>query len=286
MADADVAKALELVKQLRLYPLKADASPSQRFVDMAGTLIDGVVAFDASFFESLARMVDEENVLTRDLMAMGMLRTLGIEKGKPFQPDAATQAILSEAAQEAHQGFMVRLRGGEPWWPGSQWKLSEDKGARTGFTFQDQSALFTDERALIYFMAFALPKKLGGATFYLAGANDSEGGALSGGETYTLRVLPNPPAKQYWAVTVYDLDTCCLIRGLSRPGLDSYNRDMLRNSDGSVDIHFSPKAPDGREANWVPTAPGKPWFSLFRFYGPDKPLFEKTWVLPDIDKVR
>jgi hypothetical protein len=58
---------------------------------------------------------------------------------------------------------------------------------------------------------------------------------------------------------------------------------MRRNADGSVDVYFGPKAPAGLESNWVPTAPGKPWFTLFRFYGPDKALFEKTWKLNDIE---
>jgi hypothetical protein len=60
---------------------------------------------------------------------------------------------------------------------------------------------------------------------------------------------------------------------------------MHRNVDGSADIYFGPKAPAGQETNWIPTAPGKPWFTFFRFYAPDKPLFDKTWVLPDIEEV-
>jgi hypothetical protein len=93
------------------------------------------------------------------------------------------------------------------------------------------------------------------------------------------------PAKQYWAATVYDLDTCCFIRDMPRPGVDSYNAEMECNEDGSVDLYFGPTTPAGKEANWVPTAPGRPWISLFRFYGPEKPLFEKTWRLPDYELV-
>ena len=32
-------------------------------------------------------MLDEEPVQSRDLVAMGQLRSLGIEKGKAFKPD-------------------------------------------------------------------------------------------------------------------------------------------------------------------------------------------------------
>ena len=50
---------------------------------------------------------------------------------------------------------------------------------------------------------------------------------------------------------------------------------MKLNDDGSVDIYFAPKAPKGMESNWIPT--GEDFFLLFRLYGPDKPLFDKTW---------
>jgi hypothetical protein len=58
-----------------------------------------------------------------------------------------------------------------------------------------------------------------------------------------------------------------------------------RNADGSVDIFFGPKAPAGKESNWIPTRPGGGWEIIFRFYGPQKPLFEKTWRLPDIERI-
>jgi hypothetical protein len=53
-----------------------------------------------------------------------------------------------------------------------------------------------------------------------------------------------------------------------------------------VDIYIGAKPPAGKEANWVQTVPGRGWFPFFRFYGPDKPLVDKTWKLPDIEKVQ
>jgi hypothetical protein len=274
------------VKKLRSYPLAQAANPlKQIYIDMSGKLLDGVVAFDETFFDRLAKMVNEEPVMNRDLVAMGQLRSLGIEKGKDFKPDDAAKSILKQAAQEAHEGFMIAARGGEPWWPDSQWKLPDGGiGPRTGFTYQTDSALDVDSRGMLFFLAFAAPKKLGAASFYLTASNDPDGHRLEGQNSYRLHVPPNVPAKQYWAVTAYDLDTACLIRDMPSPGLDSYNRKMRRNADGSVDIYFGPAPPADRENNWVPTASGKPWLTIFRLYGPEKPLFEKTWKLPDIEK--
>ena len=275
------------MKKIRLYPLAQAANPPQQtYIDMSGKLVDGVVAFDETFYDRLARMVNEEPIQTRDLVTMGQLRSLGIEKGKEFKPDGATKAILKQAAQEAHEGFMLAVIAGEPWWRGSQWKLPESIGPKTGFTFQTDDALHVDNRGMIFFLAFAAPKKLGAATFYLTAGHDSSGQMLDGQKTYKLHVPANVPAKQYRAVTVYDLDTACLIRDMPSPGLDWYNQKMRRNADGSVDIYFAPTAPAGQENNWVPTAPGKKWFTMFRLYGPDKVFFDKSWTMGSIELVR
>jgi hypothetical protein len=37
--------------------------------------------------------------------------------------------------------------------------------------------------------------------------------------------------------------------------------------------------------NWIPTNAGGQFEVLFRFYRPEKTLFDQTWVLPDIEKV-
>ena len=49
------------------------------------------------FFETLDRFVQREPWLERDKAMIDQLKTIGIEKGKPFKPDAKTQAILNEA---------------------------------------------------------------------------------------------------------------------------------------------------------------------------------------------
>jgi len=91
------------------------------------------------------------------------------------------------------------------------------------------------------------------------------------------------PAKQFWAVTVYDFETAGFVREAPRVEINSYDEKVAKNEDGSVDVFFGPSAPAGKEANTVYTARGKPWFALFRFYGPSRPVFEKTWTLPDLE---
>jgi hypothetical protein len=61
---------------------------------------------------------------------------------------------------------------------------------------------------------------------------------------------------------------------------------MRKNADGSVDLYMGPKAPAGQEINWIYTPTGKSWFLWFRFYGPEKALFHKSWTMPDIVQVK
>jgi hypothetical protein len=57
------------------------------------------------------------------------------------------------------------------------------------------------------------------------------------------------------------------------------------NADGSVDVYFGPKAPSGKEGNWIQTIPGKGWFAFLRLYGPKQSWFDKTWRPGEITAV-
>jgi hypothetical protein len=169
-SEADAAKAIALVKKLKLYPLsKAANPPPTRFVDMFGKMFDGIVRFDESFYASLAKMVNEEPALPRDKEILGALRTLGIEKGKEFKPDAATQAVLKQAATEAHAWFMDRLvTYGERYWPDGKWDIPVPPiGPKTEFKWEAADYFDVDARGISFFTYFSPPKKLGAATFYL-----------------------------------------------------------------------------------------------------------------------
>jgi hypothetical protein len=285
-AASDLGKAIGLVKKMRIYPLaQAAHPPKSQYIDIAGQLFDGIARMDDSFYESLAKMVHEEPVQPRDLVAMAQLRSLGIEKGKEFTPDQATRDLLKQAVTEAHARFMHDAAAlVEPWWPGTRWGLTDRVGPKTGFSYLTGDRLDIDSRGATFFLAYAVPKKLGAATFYAGTFADATGRPLEGGKTYRLHVPPKVPAKQYWAVTVYDVRTAAFIREAPTVGIDSY-QNTHKDADGSVNIYFGPTAPAGMERNWIYTAPGKPWFTFFRLYGPEKAVFEKTWALPDIEEV-
>jgi hypothetical protein len=283
---ADLTAALALVRQMRVYPLAHEANPrEQRYIDMAGRVIDGLVAYDDTFFDALARVINEEPVQIRDLAAMGQLHWLGIEKGTEFNPDAGTRGVLRNVAGTAHAQLWQSYRdNSRRYWPDvKSWVLFIRTAVSTNFTWQLADRLDIDERAAVTHMAFNFPKKLGQGTFYVGGLFDATGAQLQGESRYRLRVPADVPAKQYWSTTVYDATTAGFIRAAPRVTLDSYDRAVNKNADGSIDVYFGPQPPRGKGANWIPTAPGRTWFTYFRFYQPGPALFDKTWKLPEIE---
>jgi hypothetical protein len=288
-SDADNAAAITLLKKIRMYPLSsADKPPEQRFIDASGKLWDGIPRMDESFYAVLAKMVNEEPVLPRDLAMMNMLRSIGIEKGRAFKPDPAANAVLKRAIGEA-KGFFQDLQRSalKPYWDGEHWGLPDLSGVKTEFSYQTADMLDVDYRGMGGFFFWAPPKKSDASapTIYVNAIVDGDGESFTGDRTYRLKVPANVPAKQYWSATVYDWDTASFIREASVISLDSYNAKTIKNSDGSIDIYFAPQAPAGEENNWVTTVKGGKWFIIFRLYGPDKAFFDKTWKMPDIQKV-
>ena len=95
------------------------------------------------------------------------------------------------------------------------------------------------------------------------------------------------PAKESWSVTLYDPQTRSLLQTENlQPTLSSRTGKLKANADGSYDLWFGPKAPTGKEGNWLQTLPGKGWFTILRIYAPIKPWFDKTWRPGEIELVK
>jgi hypothetical protein len=282
----DLAKAVAYLKRLRLYPLSDAASPPPtRFVDLTEVVFDGLPPYDEHLFQALDRMVQAEPVQPRDKLMMNLLQSIGIEKGKPFAPDATTARVLAAAAREARDWLDVRGLA-RPYFPGRQWLTpGEPIAFETEATFETAEFFGTDARATAYRVAFAIPKKMGAGSFYLLGVTDRAGEPFQGGTRYRLTVPPHVPIRQFWALDVYDAVTAAFIREASRVSLCSFDETVRKNADGSVDLYLGPTAPAGKEANWIPTKPGAGFFLIFRLYGPEPSLFDKTWQLPDVETV-
>ena len=287
--DADVAKSVAYGKQTKVYPLAQAANPpSTAFTDAAGVVFDSTIRYDASFFVSLDRIVQSEPWLPRDRAMIDPLRSLGIEKGKPYNPDARTKAALDAGAREAKAWLESKYDAGLPeFYPGSRWTVPAlpELLAAVQKDFNDPDHYPVDARGLTYSFAYIGIKRLGAGQFYLISIKDKDGNAFDGGKSYRLTVPPNPPVAQYWSATVYDRASHALVRDLPRASRSSQIPELQKNADGSVDVYFGPLAPAGKDSNWVPTKPGGEFEVMFRAYAPTKAFFDKTWRLTDIEKV-
>ncbi len=286
-SDADIKSAVEHGKRVKIYPLGGDPA-STVFVDAYDKPFEATIPYDATFFELLDRFVQTEPWLTRDKVMIDSLKTIGIEKGKPFNPDEKTKSILEKAAQEAHALIALQYEAGfvPPFFDGTHWAVPIPKesldGLSSGFAAPNDYAI--DGRAMMYHMAYFSARHLGAGQFYLINITDRAGQPLEGNKTYRLAVPPNAPVEQYWSVTVYDRETHALVRNMDRASRASNVSEVKKNADGSTDIYFGPKAPADKESNWVPTDPARGFELMLRVYGPKKEFFEKTWKLPDVEE--
>jgi hypothetical protein len=253
----------------------------------SGHDIDILFPDNFRFFELLAMLVDEEPLDMFGPLERFQMQAIGIEKGKPFDPDDKSRALLSEAARIG--GAMARANTyassspGVFYYPDRKWQGIPDGMT---YTFTRDGAPQIDARNNVYYMAAGnspamMEKNIGQGSQYLWTYRDADGNFLDGAKTYRLHILPDIPAKNFWSVVVYDaLSRSELQSGQPLPSISSYIKPVI-NADGSIDIAFGPEEPR-EKGNWIRTVPGKGWFPIFRFYSPTAPYFDKTWKLEDI----
>lgn len=288
--DPDPVREEALVSAVRIYPYSDRANPRPtRLVSPEGRPWSGDQPRGLEYWRSLHEIYQSEIVDERDRFYLAMLKQLGIEKGKPFEPDERLTRILEQGAAAGElmaqaNTFAKRFDQGS-YWPDRVWELALvlDNSAQRGDGYDELL-----ERASWFYEAVAFSEAMKSTTpgvgqAYLGSYTDANGDWLDGSRNYTLHVPADVPAKRFWSATVYDVATRCLIDNPQQRG-DRGSRDteLVTNPDGSIDLYFGPETPATGETNWVQTVPGKHWFSYFRFYGPLEPYFDRSWKLGDI----
>lgn len=288
-SDADVATAVRYAKRVKVYPLsKASNPPATTFIDASNVVYDANIPYDINFFKSLDTMIQAEPWLVRDKAMIEQLRTIGIERGKPFNPDARMQEILTSALKTAKEWLEYNYMGMPPFYEGSQWffPVSEEFHQNVNRDFQVPDSYPIDNRGVAYMIAFFSAKHLGESQYYLLAIRDKDSNPFEGNANYKLHVPPNVPVKQYWSISVYNRATHTFIRNAQWLGRSSQTPGLQKNSDGSVDLYFGPKPPASGESNWIPTDANGRFELLARFYGPEKALFDKSWKMNDVEKLK
>jgi hypothetical protein len=287
----DLKRAVDYGKRIKIYPYsQASNPPATKFIDLLEVPFSNIIPYDLHFFELLSQFVQREPWLARDLVMVDFLKSVGIEKGKAFTPDARRKEILNAAIKDAHafldKGYEAIFK--PSFYDNTNWALpaSPDVVKAISSNYTVPNIYPVSERAISYSMAYFSAKHLGTGQFYLMSIKDDKGQELDGSKLYQLHLPPNVPVKLYWSVTAYDRETHALIKDMKYFSRASTSPGLQKNTDGSVDIYFGAKAPEGKEANWVPTDSKGKFELLARFYGPEKGFFEKAWKMGDVTEVK
>jgi len=289
----DEAQRLADLEAIQVYPYAERDNPKPRgYIRPEGKPWMAAAPKGLAYFERLAEWLEKEPVAERDRFFMAMLKPLGIEKGKPFEPTAEQKAILTEAALVGEamakaNDFSKRLEDAH-YMDGSQWEFATVSPPDQRREYYDE----LDGRAAWFYEAVTNDpamhgQKTGKGQVYLAAYKDTDGDWLDGGRNYKLHVPADAPAETFWSVTAYELSTRTLINNAYEIADRSSRMDLDLNPDGSVDIYFGPDEPeDDKAKNWIPTEAGRAWFPYFRLYSPKQAFMDRSWVLPDIEKAK
>ena len=293
MTDFDPVPVVKNMKEhFRLYPLGSEPK-EVNWVNTAMKDFNTLHAQDETFFDEVNITVQEEPNSAESSEILGLLASIGIQKGKPFKPDARMKKILAEAAAvgtAAQRTILFRNRDTEDTviWPGSKsWELGFAGGS---YEFLNDGVSLINSRVRFHFYATGITPAMvkppvGAGSQYVMGLRDSEGNALDGSKTYEIHIPANVPAKRFWDITVYDNQTRSLLQTDNPyPGVTSIDKATVKNADGSYDVYIGPKKPEGK-VNWIQTDPSKGWNMLWRIYGPTQVWYDRGWRPSEIELV-
>lgn len=299
LVDGKPDEANKMWKEgLKIYPLsQANNPPEMEFISVSEKEMNTVHANNFEFYDELNRVVQREPLSFLDPELRGLFASIGIQKGKEFAPDDRMKKILNEAVAVGNATARATLwyernpdeflYEGSNWkrgYPGNNYQFLKDQGA--GGRNLDARTMF------FYFATVNTPmmamKLIGKGSQYAWGYLDTNDNYLDGSKSYKVNIPADPPALKFWSMCVYDPQTRSMLQTDNAfPSKQSQrDSDMIKNEDGSIDLYFGPKAPEGLEANWIQTIPGKGFFMVLRLYSPTEAWYDKEWRPGDIEMLK
>jgi hypothetical protein len=278
-------------ENFKVYPLLAGPRADTKYISISFLAGNTTHPRDISYFNLINKIVQYEPSSAFSPYELGLLKAIGIEKGKEFNPDERMKKLLAEGVKigdaiakanaYAHRDKRARI------YPDRKYETIFIGGSHK---FQDGDAMLLDARTLFHYEAIVITpamavKMVGVGSQYLGTYRDADDNFLMGDYNYKMHLPAGIPAKDFWSVTVYHPDTRSLLQnGQDKPSVSTYD-DPIFNEDGSIDLYFGPEAPAGFEKNWVKTIPGEGWFTYIRLYGPLESYFDQTWKPDDVIKI-
>jgi hypothetical protein len=275
----------------RLYPL-GNAPQEVNWVNVAMEDFNTLHAQDITFYEEVNTTVQEEPNSAESPEILGLLASIGIQKGKPFAPDARMKKILADAAKvgTATQRAIIWRNRDEMrliWADSKSWEIGFLGGSHE---FLNDGVSLINSRVRFHFYATGITPVMvkppvGAGSQYVIGLRDEKGNALDGSKTYRIHVPPNIPAKRFWDITLYDNQSRSMLQTDNPyPGVTSIDPATVANADGSYDVYLGPQKPEGN-VNWIQTDPAKGFNLLWRIYGPTQVWYDGGWRPSEIELV-
>lgn len=293
----DPKQAVTLAEQTRIYPLWAsekDTKPMQ-FPNGSGKRVHMMYPVDNEFWAKLKAFVDYEPVLAIDPELRGVLASIGIVKGQPFEPTAKQQELLKKAVETAPKMILATRQLGRPDGRNLYYKDRQYENVWAGATSEwlQNSYLDVDQRAGFFQIAFSsapamVMHTLGAGSKYPTARRDGTGEFLNGSNSYKLHLPPNAPAALFWAVTLYNITDGTMVETPQLlPSINSLSDAVAKNGDGSIDLWFGPSKPaNAPDTNFIQTVNGRNFIATVRLYGTGVEFFDQTWKPDDVVKVK
>lgn len=297
----NVSKGLEveakrIKENYKVYNYRdIDSQKEMVFVNGSGVEFNTIHPTDGSYFTHLNDLIQQESIDIVGPELKGLFSSIGIEKGREFNPDERMLEIYDEAAR-----IGMGMARSIVWYPRQEEaKVYEGSNSNWMRGYVDNDVFFTtksggkdtDAETMFFTsytgispaMAIKIPGK--GSDYGIAYL-DSDDEIFRGDETYKIHLPKDVPVENFWAVTLYDTQTRSMLKTSQKfPTVDS-NGEIKGNKDGSYDIYIGPEAPKGKEDNWLETNPDKSFFVILRMYSPKREWIEKEWKPSEVEKLR
>lgn len=283
----DGSQGFEALRRIQIYPLGDPARRLAHPVDCSRLPADFTcLAWECNlhYWRMLHSILEDECRAGWDPIMCGLLRSLGIEQGRPFEPDPRMSAILHSAARAGRSQMLVAAFADQERdrlvWPDRQWEWptgleAPNFASGCGVDFEARERWFIR-------MLGSSPNLIGrkddatGSTCWIT-ARDDNGAYLEGGSDYRL-TLPAPvPGRSMWSITLYDAETRSQIQSEVGPASFTQVPGDQGAESGPVELRVGPMPCDRREPRQLSTIPGRAWFATLRLYGPDRAAFAGFW---------
>jgi hypothetical protein len=275
-----------------------DALKPAKFISNTNKRFSGVMPSGYAYFELVHQFIQDEPMAQQDKIFYTYMRYFGIENGQPLNPSAELKKTLTEGAKLGElmsRANQIEPREDKPYYDNTTWyrlmgNFPLTKSSKTDYYLDESNEYYFEAVTVTAGMKSDTPAP--GTTSYLTNKKDKDGNFLMGSNTYKIHIPADMPASNFWAFTIYSEVTRCFIDNegakdkLRAINIDSRDKDLQINADGSVDLYIGHTAPEGKESNWVQTNEGEGWFPVFRTYGTKEPFFKKTWQLGDIELMK